>query len=737
MMWVLNLQGTTTRHWSLLMWALGGRKTINFSVNNVWMGLRNMKAWIAVLYLVCVGLVPAFFLTGCGGKGSGRQSGIATGITVGPNLKQISPANAVQLQGIPTGGTGTVLWSVQGGFVNGTITSGGLYTAPVTEGTYKVDATLSQNTRVKTTISVVVKAGVNVTVTPKTTTAIIARNATKQFAVIVSNATNSAVTWSVGGGSGNGTVDATGLYTAPNQTGTFTVIATSVQDTTRSDSALVTVSNSIATGITLGPVSPSVDPSKVLQLTSTLTGGLGLGTVVWSVEGGAPNGTITTSGRYTAPATEGTYVVDAELAENSAVKSTISVLVKQGPVVTVSPKSPVTKLAIGAKGQFTATVTSATNTAVVWSVNGGDANGTITVGGLYTAPNKTGTFTVIARSAQDPTRGDSASVSVISGVATGIMVAPTTPGIDPSTTVQLNATLTGGAGTVKWAVQGGSPNGTVSATGLYTAPATPGTYLVDAYVAEHDTVKATATIAVQVGVSVVVTPNTPVPVMVPLSKLQFTATLTNASNTAVTWSVLGGSANGTIDTNGLYTAPSKAGSFVIIATSVQDVNRSGQATVTVSSNAKVVFTFAAGVPGDITIQLNTVAAPNTCANFCNLVNQGFYNGIKFHRFVAGSLVQGGDPLTKTLPLTDPSIGTGGPGYTIPFEVNSLLNVKYSIGMARTNAGLDTAGSQFYFNLTHNTSFDTQYCVFASTYAGTGNVDRLVKGSTIVTATMSP
>ena len=63
----------------------------------------------------------------------------------------------------------------------------------------------------------------------------------------------------------------------------------------------------------------------------------------------------------------------------------------------------------------------------------------------------------------------------------------------------------------------------------------------------------------------------------------FTASVTNTTNTAVTWSVQGGAANGSIDAGGTYTAPGTPGTFTVVATSIADPTRSGTATVTVQA----------------------------------------------------------------------------------------------------------------------------------------------------------
>lgn len=92
----------------------------------------------------------------------------------------------------------------------------------------------------------------------------------------------------------------------------------------------------------------------------------------------------------------------------------------------------------------------------------------------------------------------------------------------------------------------------------------------------------------------------------------------------------------------------------------------------------------------IDIELDATAAPITCENFLKLVNQGFYNGLTFHRVIPGFMIQGGDPDGN---------GTGGPGYEIKgeFSANGFKNdLKHTLGvlsMARTMIP-DSAGSQF-------------------------------------------
>src|SRR6185312_10861509 len=90
--------------------------------------------------------------------------------------------------------------------------------------------------------------------------------------------------------------------------------------------------------------------------------------------------------------------------------------------------------------------------------------------------------------------------------------------------------------------------------------------------------------------------------------------------------------------------------------------------------------------GEIKIELFEKDAPNTVANFEKLANEGFYNGLVFHRVIPGFVSQGGDP-TGT--------GMGGPGYTIKCETegNPHKHIPGSLSMA--HAGRNTGGSQFF------------------------------------------
>lgn len=156
--------------------------------------------------------------------------------------------------------------------------------------------------------------------------------------------------------------------------------------------------------------------------------------------------------------------------------------------------------------------------------------------------------------------------------------------------------------------------------------------------------------------------------------------------------------------------------------------------------------------GRIVIVLDTAKAPLTAANFVRLVRAGFYDGLRVHRVEADFVVQAGDPLTKGLSrqalldvlarrkagsprADDPAVGTGGPGWSIPFEENDLLHDRGVIAMARS-ADPDSAGSQFYITLAPAHFLDGDYAVFGVVAQGMDVVDKLAVGDEIVSATVT-
>ena len=114
--------------------------------------------------------------------------------------------------------------------------------------------------------------------------------------------------------------------------------------------------------------------------------------------------------------------------------------------------------------------------------------------------------------------------------------------------------------------------------------------------------------------------------------------------------------------------------------------------------------------GKITFELFSNDAPNTVDNFIKLVNDGFYNGLTFHRVIPGFMAQGGCPNTREGSNGMP--GTGGPGYSIKCEINPNKHLKGSLSMA--HAGKDTGGSQFFIVYEPQPHLDGVHTVFGKT-----------------------
>ncbi|UQZ32464.1 peptidylprolyl isomerase [Paenibacillus sp. PK3_47] len=115
--------------------------------------------------------------------------------------------------------------------------------------------------------------------------------------------------------------------------------------------------------------------------------------------------------------------------------------------------------------------------------------------------------------------------------------------------------------------------------------------------------------------------------------------------------------------------------------------------------------------GVIEIEFFDQDAPNTVANFEKLANEGFYNGLVFHRVIPGFVAQGGCPN---------GTGTGGPGYTINCEINPNKHERGVLAMA--HAGKNTGGSQFYITYAPQPHLDGVHTVFGKITKGMDLVD---------------
>jgi len=126
--------------------------------------------------------------------------------------------------------------------------------------------------------------------------------------------------------------------------------------------------------------------------------------------------------------------------------------------------------------------------------------------------------------------------------------------------------------------------------------------------------------------------------------------------------------------------------------------------------------------GNIEIDLYPQYAPKTVNNFVFLAQEGFYDGVSFHRVIGNFMIQGGDP-TGT--------GSGGPGYRFPdeFDGNPLTHERGVISMA--NAGPNTNGSQFFITHDPQPHLDGNHTVFGKVTSGQDVVDAIQQNDTML------
>ena len=106
--------------------------------------------------------------------------------------------------------------------------------------------------------------------------------------------------------------------------------------------------------------------------------------------------------------------------------------------------------------------------------------------------------------------------------------------------------------------------------------------------------------------------------------------------------------------------------------------------------------------GDMRVEFYDKDAPNTVANFEKLIEEGFYDGLTFHRVIPNFVIQGGCPNGN---------GTGGPGYTIKCETEGNPNKHGTGALSMAHAGKDTGGSQFFITHSPQPHLDGVHTVF--------------------------
>ncbi|MDQ6941284.1 MAG: peptidylprolyl isomerase [Candidatus Eremiobacteraeota bacterium] len=144
---------------------------------------------------------------------------------------------------------------------------------------------------------------------------------------------------------------------------------------------------------------------------------------------------------------------------------------------------------------------------------------------------------------------------------------------------------------------------------------------------------------------------------------------------------------------------------------------SGDELTTLADEAKTARARISTPKGDIVFSFYPDDAPLHSAAFIKLARAGFYDGLKFHRYEPGFVIQGGDPAGN---------GTGGPGYNLEAEFSERPHIAGTVAMARS-ANPNSGGSQFYICLGDAPFLNRQYTVFGHVVEGQTVVDQIRAG----------
>ncbi len=368
---------------------------------------------------------------------------------------------------------------------------------------------------------------------------------------------------------------------------------------------------SAAPSITTQPVSADVTVGQTATFLVATTGTAPF-SYQWRKNSTAISGG--TSSTYTTPPTTAsdnralfTVVVTNSAGSTTSSSATLNVSGAAGVAVQVNPNSAT--VSVGSTQQFAATVTGTSNTAVTWTVSGTGCSrgacGTISGGGLYTAPTSVlpspATLSVTVTSVADPTKSASASITLVAAAAVLLSISPTSATVPTASTDSFTASVTGTTNTaVAWSLSGAGCSGascgslaTSLLAAVYTAPRvapSPPSVTVAATSMAEPSKTASASVTI---VSVVVVTVTPASTSVVTGATQqLNASVVGTSNTAVTWNVQGTGCNavacGTVDGTGLYTAPSAVPSpstVTVTATSSADPSKRGSASLSIFSSS--------------------------------------------------------------------------------------------------------------------------------------------------------
>jgi len=378
-------------------------------------------------------------------------------------------------------------------------------------------------------------AGQTVVVQTAPVQADIAPGGTVQFSAVVTGTAETSVRWTILEANG-GTIDASGLYTAPATAGAFHVKAASIIASVTSVGASVV---KVKKGAPVEPVAVAVNPGVVnlpplgsATFAAVVTGTANVA-VTWTVQEGSSCGSVSSAGVYTAPNSASTCHVVATSAADITKSASATVTVTSAPVVTVSVSPATATTTTGGTLTFAAAVSGTTagqSTAATWSVPAGAGSIGATTG-VYVAPATAGTYVITATSVAAPTRIGTATVTVTAPApVVAIAISPTVATLDACRGQVFTATVTNSSNTnATWSVL--EAGGGTVVNGIYTAPQTAGTYHVVATSAADPTktVQGTIIVGAEKVVSVAVNPGSGT--VTANGTLAFAATVTTTCGT--------------------------------------------------------------------------------------------------------------------------------------------------------------------------------------------------------------
>lgn len=139
--------------------------------------------------------------------------------------------------------------------------------------------------------------------------------------------------------------------------------------------------------------------------------------------------------------------------------------------------------------------------------------------------------------------------------------------------------------------------------------------------------------------------------------------------------------------------------------------------------------------GTMVAELFPNEAPKTVARFVQLVKSEFYDGVRFHRVENAPrpfIIVAGDPLTKSLPITDPKVGTGGTGTRLPFEKNNVQFLNGTLGLVRDVRDKDSGDCQFFICNGDQRFLEHSYVGFGRVIQGLEVIPKVQVGDKIAT-----